>query len=118
MASTRNRNSQGDYRLEMNAYDKFCMNKTDEAFATPQETMFSGNGLLPGNVNGSKLSRNYCDIESQLFGIGATNLVEPLPEFTPEINQLRSLNVAERIPTIVPEPFTHDTRQRPFRGIQ
>jgi hypothetical protein len=60
------------------------------------------------------LSQNYSDVESFLFGIGSTNLVSPQSEPTPEINQIKSLNVADRLPMIMPGTLHVQPNQRPM----
>jgi hypothetical protein len=116
MASTRNKNSPGDYEQEMKSIILQADYKTYEPYGAPPQTTWAGDGLLCGSVGASKLSQNYCDIESNLRGIGATNLVSPLPELAPQINQLQSLNIIDRPKVQVPEPFSQNTLARPFRG--
>lgn len=116
MAATRNKNTPGNYKLELESKISNASYQTYEPYVVPNQTNFAGNGLIMGRIGASKLSENSCDIESQLRGIGSTNLVNPQTEITPEINQLKSLNLITGIPLILPEPFVHDSQQRPFRG--
>ena len=54
-------------------------------------------------------------IESELFGIGSTNLVTPKPPVTPELKHLQALsNVDRPIPLIMPQSFEPAPDQRPF----
>jgi hypothetical protein len=117
MASTRNKNTPGNYALEIEGKQQQSQYKVSELYSVPSETNQPGNGLLVGKVGPAKLSSNYCDIESQLRGIGATNLVTPLPEVTPDLNYLRSLNVIDRIPLIMPKSYQHNNEERPFIGL-
>jgi hypothetical protein len=59
------------------------------------------------------LSSNPFDIESQLFGIGTSNMVKPKPSVKPGIHDLHSLNVSDRLPTMIPEPLIVEKGQRP-----
>ena len=48
---------------------------------------------------------NYCDIESELYGIGSSNLVVPKESVKPEHNKLPIKSFFERLPMILPEPM-------------
>jgi hypothetical protein len=52
------------------------------------------------------------DIESQLFGIGSTNLENQLPPVIPRIKKYDSLNVIDKTPMIKPEPMVPLQHQR------
>jgi len=77
-------------------------------------TQLPGNGLLSGRIAGRDLASNSCDIESALFGIGSTNLENPLPKVTPQTNYLRSLNIMTRIPMVTPLQYDNEPNQRPM----
>ena len=116
MASTRNRNSRGDYRAEMNINQNnvdYLINKGYN-YGQPVKTFLPGDGLLQGRVASENLSYNYTDIETQLFGIGSTNLVNPKSEQNAEIKGLQSLSIMNRIPIIIPEPLVVNRDQRPY----
>jgi len=117
MASTRNKNTLGNYALEIGGKQEQAQYKVNELYSVPAETAFFGDGLLAGKVGPAKLSSNYCDIESQLRGIGATNLVNPRSIVQPDLYSLRSLNVIDRIPLIFPKSFEHGQTERPFIGL-
>lgn len=112
MASTRNINTPGDYQLEQKAYMNRYLTITDLVKQTPFQKTLPGNGLLQGKVASRDLANNYTDIESTLFGIGSTNLVQALPDVVPDIPRLPSLNVIDKIPMIVPTPIYVDKTQR------
>jgi hypothetical protein len=116
MASTRNRNCPGDYALEQAQNKGICRYSEygHSAYGYPMETMLPGDGLLQGRVAPTKLSGNSCDIESQLFGIGSTNLVKPKEPVTPDIHPLLSLNMIHRIPVLIPQPLVVAKEQRPY----
>lgn len=114
MASTRNKNTPGDYKLEQRNNIEINAYNTTTEYGVPQQTNFAGNGLLPGRVASLQLSNNSCDIESQLFGIGSTNLVVPKQFIEPSIKQLPSLNMMDRLPILVPEPLVVERNQRPY----
>ena len=116
MTSTRNRNCQGDYILQQAQNSGICSYSEygHSAYGNPSETMLPGNGLLQGRVAPTNLSGNSCDIESQLFGIGSTNLVKPKEPVTPDIHPLLSLHMIHRLPVLIPEPLVVAKNQRPY----
>jgi hypothetical protein len=116
MASTRNKNTPGDYALEQRAFDEQRYYQTYLRYGVPETPFFAGHSLLPGKMAARDLATNYCDIESQLRGIGSTNLVEPQPEVVPRIKEIRSLNmvpVQQRVS--MPEPLVIEPNQRLMR---
>lgn len=114
MSSTRNCNSQSEHDLEV-ASNKYIDRFAQYKYSTqPITTYFSGNGLLMPHIGRDQLSTNSIDHESFLFGIGSTNLVNPKPKFTPEIKSINSLNIAKKIPLIMPEPNDFNKNQRPL----
>lgn len=116
MASTRNKNTPGNYALERFASERkhqelmFIHQTQGQA----QQTNLPGNGLLSGRYAGRDLAKNDNDIESYLFGIGSTNLENPMTPITPNINTLPSLNVIEKTPMIMPRNFGIEPNQRPM----
>lgn len=116
MASTRNKNTPGNYFLE-----KHASIKKQEELMYPHaaqgqaiQTNLPGNGLLSGRYAGRDLAKNDCDIESALFGIGSTNLENSKAPVKPELNKLSSLNIMQKLPQIVPTPFAIEPNQRPM----
>ena len=112
MASTRNKNTLGNYQLEQNAHAFTYQNIMDVTKSSPDSKYFPGNGLLTGKMYSRDLANNYTDIESTLFGIGSTNLVQPLPLVIPNIHNLPSLNVIQKTPMIIPDPLYVRSNQR------
>jgi len=116
MASTRNRNTPGNYCLEQRQYQQ-SENYTlypNSQYGAAYNTRLAGNGLLPGQIPWNKLSYNAADTESFLFGINSTNLVNPAPCFVPEITKLDSVNIYDKGYVSIPEPLVIEKNQRPF----
>ena len=116
MASTRNINTPGNYCLEESSFRQ-SSNYTlyaNSQYGAAYDTQLPGNGLNPGQMPDNKLSNNSTDIESFLFGINSTNLVNPAPCFKPELKNLSTANLYKKEPTIMPIPLVIDTNQRPF----
>lgn len=114
MASTRNKNTNGDYILEQrqNLYiDEY--NRYIES-VRPKTTYFAGDGLIMGRIAPTNLSFNSIDIESQLYGIGSTNLVESKSRVHLDAKNPKSLNIMNRLTTYVPPDFAVEGGQRPY----
>jgi hypothetical protein len=116
MASTRNRNTPGNYCLEEREYKQSENYKlyANSQYGAAYNTRLPGNGLLPAQIPWNKLSYNAADTESFLFGINSTNLVNPAPCFVPEIAKLNQANIYEKSPIFIPEPLVIEKNQRPF----
>jgi hypothetical protein len=116
MASTRNRNTPGNYCNEQRQYKEsreYALYEHSQC-GSAYDTRLPGNGLLPAQIPWNKLSHNAADTESFLFGINSTNLVNPAPCFVPEISQLGSANIYDKGPVYIPEPLVIEKNQRPF----
>ena len=116
MASTRNRNCPGDYKMEQTQFRENLNYLTEKqnGYSVPVETYYAGNGLLMGRIASENLAHNACDIESYLRGTGATNLVNPAGEFYPNIKPFQSLSIMNKTPLIMPEPLVVRKDQRPY----
>ena len=116
MASTRNRNSPGDYNAEqhintsIDTYATYVNSASAEAYTNH----IAGDGLLAGRNARSTLCHNYTDVESQLFGIGTTNLVNPKGRVVANARPLQSLSIIDRLPVLIPEPLIVEKNQRPY----
>lgn len=118
MASTSNKNTLGDYDAEQRryrdhlAFQQYVHNSAGQAYTTN----LPGNGLLAGQVYSGNLSHNNIDVESFLRGTGATNLVQPelSTNVKPDLVQLDSLNIHEKLPVIVPRNLIVEKNQRPL----
>jgi hypothetical protein len=116
MASTRNRNTPGNYNLEQKQFKQSEEYKLypNSQYGAAYNTRLPGNGLLPAQIPWNKMSHNAPDIESFLLGINSTNLVNPAPCFVPELKSLNPVNVYEKGPIFIPEPLVIEKNQRPY----
>lgn len=116
MASTRNKNTPGNYGSQQTQYRLYRDHLMYQhgAFGTAYHTNLPGLGLNPAQIPIKKLSYNYTDIETFLLGINSTNLVNPAPPLHPEFKCLKSVNLIEEKPVLMPEPFTLTPKQRPM----
>jgi hypothetical protein len=116
MASTRNKNDRGNYKAEergresQRLYSMFLNQGNGQAYSN----RFASDGLLPGKMGPMTLSSNFADIDSFLKGTGSTNLVNPMNPIKPQIKELESLTIIDRIPLIMPRPLRCDKDQRPL----
>ena len=117
MASTRNKNTQGNYNLEQRDSTLSASYKLypNASHGSAYQTQNPGNGLNPGQIPGNKLSHNTADIESFLFGIGSTNLVNPSASHNPkpELVSLSSIHIFDKPNTVMPVPLYLEKNQRP-----
>ena len=116
MASTRNKNTAGNYCLDQrqNTGIETWQLYKNGANGYAYDTRLPGNGLTPGQLPWDTLSHNSVDIETFLFGINSTNLVNPAPALTPKFKCLQQANVFKSVPIIMPIPQAIPKYQRPF----
>ena len=107
MASTRNINTPGNYYLEQKQYKEnegYTMYSNSQ-YGAAYNTQLPGNGVNPGQIPWNQLSNNAVQIESFLFGINSTNLVQAQPTLYPEFKTLNTANFFEKTATLIPEPL-------------
>jgi hypothetical protein len=115
MASTRDINSQANYCLEQRMQNtirsnkQFYNNPNGHAF-TPAYAGLTRQGYMPPD----NFSFNSTDIESALFGIGSTNLVEAKPITFPQFKELPTVNFFEKPELVKTKQFNPLFGQRPF----
>ena len=116
MASTRNINSKGDYHLEQR---DFAMSRIYNEYShSAQGCAFKPSipsiGITPGRMARNNLSYNPIDIESQLFGINSTNLVNPQKAISPRLKEIQTSIFFDRLPVHMPKPLVIENNQRPY----
>jgi len=116
MASTRNRNTQGNYRAEQWSLEQNRVHQSYLHGAAGQAitTHFAGNGLIGGWMPRTELSHNPIDIESFLRGTGSTNLVNPKQDPVLQKKIVDTLSIADRLPLLSPKPLYIEPDQRPL----
>ena len=117
MASTRLNNSAGEYCLQQRGYNRALDFELYKFKCIPKESAMPGLGvnmhMMTNGYNNNVLSRNASDVESALFGINSTNLVNPRP---PVYCQAKKLPEASFFPLpkkFLPEPLVVEKCQRP-----
>jgi hypothetical protein len=116
MASTRNINSKNNYKIEQN---KFSLAQNYNGYENSQwgsayNTLLPGFGSNPVQLPREKLARDAIKVESDLFGIGATNLVNPTVQSKPQEIFMRNVTFFDRLPFINAEPLVIEKDQRPL----
>ena len=115
MSSTSKKNNPGNYYMEQKAKQRVFDHKTYLHAPNGQAhtNHLPGDGLLSGSVARSKLCTNYTDVESNLLGIGSSNLVKPLDPVQPQFNNIQSLNISTKVPLYVPATFKGEDPSTP-----
>ena len=116
MASTRNINTPSDYCLQQKSYRKalhYDLYKYSQYGETTKPSIPCV-GYMPSHMPWNTLSKNPVEIESALFGINSTNLVNPQPSVKPQLNTIPMQSFFQRTPMIMPKPLVMEHNQRPF----
>ena len=116
MASTRSKNTPDDYCLQQRSYGDARQYTTyvNSQYGKAAESAFPCFGVNMGHMPSDVLSRNPTDIESNLFGINSTNLVNPAEPTIAEINRMPNVAFFPRKPVYLPKPLIIENNQRPF----
>jgi|TARA_B100002019_G_scaffold288369_1_gene301869 hypothetical protein len=116
MASTRNKNDHGNYieQQKMNKGVGEYVMYTNSSSAKAYSSYHPGKGLLPAKTAREELCNNYTDVESELFGIGSTNLVKPKEVVKPVYKDPKSINFIDGLEVYLPEPLVIEKNQRPY----
>ena len=114
MASTRNKNNYNNYchsQAELKKHRNYLvepMKRINEKSAYPNVGINA-----PQYMPNTLLSKDSVDIESRLFGINATNLVNPQAPMQPTLYKLPTVTFFERPYQIYPQFNYHKDNQRP-----
>ena len=112
MSSTRNKNTVGNYEREQDEMHKSRKYEMYVGFGHNDSTHFAGDGLIHGKYPYNTLAKNYYDVESELFGIGSTNLVNARSAFIPEPTEMKTLSIINKNPVLLPESLVIERGQR------
>jgi hypothetical protein len=116
MASTRSKNTPGNYCLEQKAYFDGQSYLTNTAFAVHEQPCLAGDSLMAGRFSNMQLAQNPQDIESFLFGIGASNMVGNAGPLQARIFEHPVLSMMDqrRVPLVMPAPLVVPLEQRQY----
>lgn len=116
MASTRNNNTPSDYCLQQQSISQ-ARNYVDYKYGSHGRAFNNGLpdvGIMPSHMPREAFSFNSVQIESSLFGINSSNLVNPQAPIVPELKCLPQIKYFDRMQIYMPEPLVVKTDQRPF----
>lgn len=116
MASTRNKNTSANYCLEqrMTVLSQKYLEYQNGASGAAYSPAIPCVGIMPSQMPREAFSRNSVDIESALFGINSTNLVEPQQPVVPNLTKLPEVSFFGRMQLVMPDPLVVEKSQRPF----
>jgi hypothetical protein len=115
MSSTRNNNTPGNYKMEIASNKYLFMSNIYKhgAFGTPHlSALPDGGSAPPSRMDREQLSNNPIEIESQLFGIGSSNLVTGYTPPLANINRLNNVSFFDRNKVIMPSALVVEGAQR------
>lgn len=113
MTSTRNKNTPGNYASEQDSMLRIRQYESYTGYRFNDQTCLPGTGLLPARLP-FQMFQDNCDIESELLGIGSTNLEKPKTTtvLPPPDRRMASLHMFKHATPIVPEPLVVSRDQR------
>jgi len=118
MASTHLNNSCGMYKLEQNINTNIQTTNLYKGQSIPRQSKYGNLGInnqrmIAGYYN-NVLSNNPTDIESELYGIGSTNLVQKKDPVIKQLNRLDTETIVKpHIPHYIPQPLVVEKDSRP-----
>jgi len=118
MASTHLKNTRGHYSIRSKQYKDMFQTKLDSEVGIQKQPCFADLGIITGVMssayNHQVLSNNTADIESDLFGIGSTNLAENTTnKVNPQLNKLDKCSFFPLNKVFIPNPLVIEKYQRP-----
>lgn len=116
MASTRNKNTCSNYCLEqrMTTQSLNYIEYRNGAAGAAYSPAIPCVGITPSQMPRDVFSKNSIDIESALFGINSTNLVETQKPVVPHLTKLPEVSFFGRMQLVMPDPLVIEKSQRPF----
>ena len=116
MASTRNNNTFSDYCLQQRSYNQSrdWISYKHGSYGNAYRNAIPCLGYTPSHMPWNTLSYNPVEIESQLYGINSTNLVNPQAPIRPQLKSVPMIPYFSRIPLIKSPDLPILRNQRPF----
>ena len=115
MASTRNNNTMSDYKLQQYQFDRLRDYTITPDNDTIIKVKYPEFGVNYQSAPVVQLSSNSTDLESELFGIGSTNLVKPKQPVVKEINTISKVKFVDRLKPIVTDFPVLDSERPQFK---
>ena len=117
MASTKNRNTESDYKLEQLQNTNHLENNLYVNYGRPTSECYPEVGYTPSKLSRDALCNNSVDVESTLRGIGLSNMVNPCTPTNPSLRNLDFKAFFDRPNAVIlPHPLVFENNQRPQLG--
>ena len=113
MSSTRLKNQRGEYRLQQIVNHNILNNRTNSIKRISNLDAHPQVGINVSHMPNTVLSENAVDIETNLFGIGSSDLVNNRPHITPRLRKLPDVYYYKPTEIFIPEPLVIENDQRP-----
>jgi len=119
MSSTQNINTAGNYCLETEQrirsaqYMMYRPSQYTSDFSVQSNNAGQNAQIADSSQNWETVFKKSCNTESFLFGIGASNLEAPLPEFNHEPVRQPFAEIFDSGAILMPEPMAIEKSQRP-----
>ena len=113
MASTRNLNMRDDYIVQQ----KRLSQKREydiNPYGRPTQELLPTQMMNYGSMSRDGLSTNAVDIETELFGVGSTNLVVEKSPVRPGLIKHGEIDFSTQSPLVMDEKYTQVVGQRPL----
>lgn len=116
MSYTRNKNTVGNYNLEQKSYSlvRDYNHYNNSSYGSPYKSAIPELGYMPSKMSADEWTHNAVDIESELRGIGTTNLINEYNKVIPEYKTLKFKPFFRYVPLIMPKPLVIEDDQRPY----
>ena len=115
MASTRNKNTLENYKIEKQENRLHTDIMINNNFSKNEQTYFPDFGLNPSQLPRENLSTNSIEVESSLFGINATNLENPREPIKSQMVNMDYVRFWDKPELIMPGDLVLEGNQRPLR---
>lgn len=114
MASTRLKNCPGEYKLQQIQNSSIYENRIHNDRIKNNQHVFPELGFNISHMHHSILGSNTIDVESQLYGIRATDLVHKKRYVQPKMYDFKTQSYFDRNKLILPKPLVIHQNQRPI----
>lgn len=114
MSSTRVKNSNTNYGLERIQNTEICKNRVHTIRNYAAGNHMPDAGILTGHMPMNAIASNAIDIETQLRGIGSSDLTTQRPTYTPTNYTRDNISFFERPEVMLPDPLVIQNKQRPI----
>ena len=113
MTSTRNNNMPGDYVLEQRT-NIMINNHNVNQYGRSHRDAHPTQNVNYGSMSRDALSNNPIDIESSLYGISSSNLVNPCNPVNPSLRNLEFKDYFDRPQSVIMQyPHVYNNNERP-----